>query len=118
MSCRRTDLANILNLRCRATQSGGHREYANNGGSDNSPRFQLYEPARAFIRVLQQHIGNNSKWEQYVPKRKQPSCTTQSVAQKTGRAIGARKVKRLQKRKQAAEDIAACESQNGTLRLD
>ena len=39
-------------------------------------------------------------------------------AQKTGRAIGTRKVKRLQKREQAAEDIAACESQKGTLRLD
>ena len=120
MSCRVDEQTWQIFCACGAEprQSGGHREYANDGGSNNSPRFQLYEPAGGFIRVLHQHIGNNGKWEQYVPERKQPRCPTQSVAQKTGRTIGTRKVKRLQKREQAAEYIAACESQKGTLRLD
>ena len=44
--------------------------------------------------------------------------SNQSAAEKTGRAIGTRKVERLQKREQAAEYIAACQNEKSTLRLD
>ena len=82
------------------------------------PALELYDQAGGFIRVLQQHIGNDRKRERYAPERKEPDRPTRGAADKTGRAIGTRKVKRLQKREQAAEYIAACESQKGTLRLD
>ena len=53
-----------------------------------------------------------------MPERKEPRCTAQSAAEKTGRAIGTRKVERLQKREQATEYVAACENEKSPLRLD
>ena len=53
-----------------------------------------------------------------MPEREEPRGATQSAAEQTGRTIGPGKVERLQKREQAAENIAACENQKGPLWLD
>src|SRR6478736_5308079 len=99
-------------------QCSGHREYAGYRNGDSPDRVALYVSAGGFIRVLQQHIGDNSEGECYVPERKEPRCATRSAAEKTRRAVGTRKVKRLQECEQAAEYVAACKSEKGTLRLD